>query len=77
MNKTVKIIVEAVLFIIIVFLVIANVRSIREPLDFNKQKDYRESVAIQRLKDIRTPSGRLQDGQRQVHLHRRFAQDVL
>ena len=54
MNKTVKIIVEAVLFIIIVFLVIANVRSIREPLDFNKQKDYRESVAIQRLKDIRT-----------------------
>ena len=54
MNKTVKIIVEAVLFIIIVFLVIANVRSIREPLDFNKQKDCRESVAIQRLKDIRT-----------------------
>ena len=54
MNKTVKIIVEAVLFIIIVFLVIANVRSIMEPLNFNKQKDYRESVAIQRLKDIRT-----------------------
>lgn len=54
MNKTVKIIVEAVLFIIIVLLVVANVRSIRGPLDFNKQKDYREEVAIQRLKDIRT-----------------------
>ena len=54
MNKTVKIIIELVLLAGIVFLVIANYKSIMEPLNFNKQKDYRESVAIERLKDIRT-----------------------
>lgn len=54
MNKTVKIIIEVVLLAGIVFLVIANYKSIMEPLNFNKQKDYRESVAIERLKDIRT-----------------------
>lgn len=54
MNKTVKIIIEVVLLAAVVVLVIANYRSIMEPLNFNKQKDYRESVAIQRLKDIRT-----------------------
>ena len=53
MNKTVKIIVEVVLFIGIVYLVFANYKSIMAPLNFNKQKDYREQVAIQRLKDIR------------------------
>ena len=54
MNKTVKIIIEVVLLAGIVFLVIANYKSIMEPLNFNKQKNYRESVAIKRLKDIRT-----------------------
>lgn len=54
MNKTVKIIIEVVLLAGIVFLVIANYKSIMEPLNFNKQKAYRESVAIERLKDIRT-----------------------
>ena len=54
MNKTVKIIIEVVLLAGIVFLVTANYKSIMEPLNFNKQKDYRESVAIERLKDIRT-----------------------
>lgn len=30
------------------------VQSIMQPVNFNKEKDYREGVAIQRLKDIRT-----------------------
>ncbi len=54
MNKTVKIIVEVVLFAVIVFLTYAIYSSVMEPVNFNKQKNYRESVAIQRLKDIRT-----------------------
>ncbi len=53
MNKTVKIIVELVLLVVIVFLVMANVKSIMKPVEFNKEKEHRESVAIQRLKDIR------------------------
>ena len=53
MNKTVKIIIEVVLLAVIVFLTLTIVKSIQEPVDFNKQKAYRESVAIQRLKDIR------------------------
>ena len=55
MNKTVKIIVEVVLLAVIVFLVYATYSSVMQPVNFNKQKNYRESVAIQRLKDIRTP----------------------
>ncbi len=54
MNKTVKIIVEVVLLAVIVFLTFAIYNSIMEPVNFNKQKTYRESVAVQRLKDIRT-----------------------
>lgn len=54
MNKTVKIIVEVVLLAAIVFLVYVIYSSIMKPVNFNKEKDYRESVAIQRLKDIRT-----------------------
>jgi hypothetical protein len=37
----------------IVGLVYANVKSVMEPVEFNKHKDYRSSVAVQRLKDIR------------------------
>lgn len=54
MNKKVLIVVEVVLLAAIVALVVANVKSIMEPLNFNKQKNYREQVGIQRLKDIRT-----------------------
>ena len=54
MNKTVKIIVEVVLLAVIVFLVYAIYSSVMQPVNFNKQKNYRESVAIQRLKDICT-----------------------
>ena len=34
-------------------LVYLNVKSISEPVQFKKHREYRESVAIQRLKDIR------------------------
>lgn len=54
MNKPVKITIEVVLLAVIVFLVYAIYSSIMEPVNFNKQKEYRESVAVQRLKDIRT-----------------------
>jgi len=30
------------------------VKSIMKPIEFNRQKDYRESVGIQRMKDVRT-----------------------
>lgn len=54
MNKTVKILIEVVLFLAIVGLVYAIYSSIMKPVNFNKQKANREVVAIQRLKDIRT-----------------------
>jgi len=54
MNKTLKIILEIVLFVAIVGLVYAIYSSIMKPVNFNKQKERREAVAIQRLKDIRT-----------------------
>jgi len=54
MKKSVKIIVEVALFLICVLLTWLIVRSIMKPVEFNKQKAFRESVAIQRMKDIRT-----------------------
>jgi len=54
MNKAIKIIVEVVLFAVIIFILQLVVKSVMKPVNFNKVKDYRESVAIQRLKDIRT-----------------------
>ena len=54
MNKTVKLIVEVVLFVAIVGLVFAIYSSIMKPVNFNKQVDKRTAVAVQRLKDIRT-----------------------
>lgn len=54
MNKALKIILEIILLVAIVGLVYAIYGSIMKPVNFNKQKDKRESVAIQRLKDIRT-----------------------
>lgn len=53
MNKFVKILVEVVLFAVIVLLAFLTVKSIMKPVEFNKQKAYRESIAVQRLKDIR------------------------
>ena len=54
MNKALKIVLEILLFIGIVALVYAIYSSIMKPVNFNKQKEKREAVAIQRLKDIRT-----------------------
>ena len=54
MKKNVKIAIEAVLLIACIGLVFAIYKSIMQPVEFNRQKEYRESVAIQRLKDIRT-----------------------
>ena len=49
-----KLLTLIVLPVAIVGLVYVIVDSIMQPVEFNKQKDYRESVAVQRLKDIRT-----------------------
>ncbi len=38
----------------IIVLAVLIVKSVMEPIEFNKQKDYRESIAIQQLKDIRS-----------------------
>lgn len=54
MKKSVKVIVEVVLFLAIIGLVYALYSSIMQPVNFKKQREYRESVGIQRLKDVRT-----------------------
>ena len=54
MNKALKIVLEVLLFIGIIALVYLIYSSIMKPVNFNKQKERREAVAIQRLKDIRT-----------------------
>ena len=51
--STIISIICGVLVIPIVLLVWAIVASVMEPVNFNKHRAYRESVAIQRLKDIR------------------------
>lgn len=54
MNKAVKVIVEIILFAGIAGLVFANYSSIMKPVKFNKQRDARKAVAVERLQDIRT-----------------------
>ena len=54
MNKALKIVLEVLLLCAIAGLVFAIYSSIMKPVNFNKQKEKREAVAIQRLKDIRT-----------------------
>ena len=49
-----KVLTYFILPLIIAGLTWAIVRSVMEPVNFNKQRDYRSSVALQRLKDIRT-----------------------
>ena len=53
MKQSVIRIICAVLVIPIVLLVWMTVQSVMEPVNFNKHRAYRESVAIQQLKDIR------------------------
>ena len=54
MNKIVKILVEILLALVAVGCVYGIYRSIMKPVNFNKEKDHRKDVAVQRLKDIRT-----------------------
>ena len=55
MNKVLKnLLTWLVLPAIIVLLVYVIVNSIMEPVNFNKEKDYRQGVAVQQMKDIRT-----------------------
>lgn len=54
MNKAVKITLTYILLpALIIFLAVITVKSVLEPVDFNKEKAAREKVAIQQLKDIR------------------------
>jgi len=48
-----KVFTYLILPLCIVGLVYFNVKSISEPVQFKKHREYRESVAVQRLKDIR------------------------
>ena len=54
MKGIVKKIVSILLLFVIAGLVYACIKSIMEPINFNKQKAYRETVGIQRMKDVRT-----------------------
>ena len=54
MKKALKIIVEVLLAAAAVLLVYLIYQSVMEPVNFNKEKEAREAVAIQRLKDLRT-----------------------
>ena len=54
MNGIVRKIVSILLLFVIAGLVYANIKSITKPINFNKQLEYRKSVGIQRMKDIRT-----------------------
>ena len=55
MNKVLKAVLTwIVLPVIIILLVYAIVNSIMQPVRFNKEKDQRQEVAIQQMKDIRT-----------------------
>ena len=54
MNKTIKIIVEILLFLVCCGLVYLIYNSVMEPVRFNKEQSARQAVAVQRLKDIRT-----------------------
>ena len=48
-----KVFTYLILPVCIAGLVYLNVESIKEPVEFKKHREYRESIAIQRLKDIR------------------------
>ena len=54
MNSQLKsILINIALFAVVVFLVIKVVQSIKAPIDFGKEKTFRETQVVQRLKDIR------------------------
>jgi hypothetical protein len=54
MNKTVTLIIRVILALVCAVLTFLLVRSIQEPIRFERAKDERRAVVIERLKDIRT-----------------------
>jgi len=54
MNKSLKIVLEIVLAILVVLLAWLIVKSVQKPVKFNNEVAARSQVAVQRLKDIRT-----------------------
>ncbi|MDD6252569.1 MAG: hypothetical protein ACI3ZO_04435 [Candidatus Cryptobacteroides sp.] len=54
MNGIVKKIVSVLLLFVIAGLVYAIVQSVMQPVNFNKQMEFRKGVGIQRMKDLRT-----------------------
>ena len=54
MNSILKKVLTYLVFpVIIVGMTYAIVQSVMEPVEFNKYRDYREDIALQRLKDVR------------------------
>ena len=54
MNGIVKKIVSVLLIFVIAGLVYVIVQSVMQPVNFNKQMEYRKGVGVQRMKDLRT-----------------------
>ena len=54
MNGIVKKIVSVLLLFVIAGLVYVIVQSVMQPVNFNKQMEYRKGVGVQRMKDLRT-----------------------
>ena len=54
MNKVTKIVAQVLLLVAIGGLIFWLYSNIMSPVKFNKEKDIRKEVAVQRLKDIRT-----------------------
>lgn len=48
-----RIAIQAVLMLAILGLIYLNINSVKEPIDFNKQKDVRYKATVERLKEIR------------------------
>ena len=53
MNGIVKKIVSVLLLFVIAGLVYVIVQSVMQPVNFNKQMEYRKGVGVQRMKDLR------------------------
>ena len=73
MKGIVKKIVSILLLFVIAGLVYACIKSIMQPINFNKQKDYREAIGIQKMKDLRT----LQEAFKSVNGHFTASSDSL
>lgn len=70
MNGIVKKIVSVLLLFVIAGLVYVIVQSVMQPVNFNKQMEYRKGVGVQRMKDLRT----LQEAYKSVY--GRFSQSA-